>query len=94
MGHRSGTYSHVHSDHPDAIISIVGHFLSVASVPLSLSGPTREYESHEAELAREDLDNIDAAHDAMIEAQFADNHDPALSAVLGSPAAPVQQLRH
>ena len=36
-------------------------------------GPKQQYGAHENEMAQADLDNIDAALDAMIEAQFEDN---------------------
>ena len=36
-------------------------------------GPKQQYSSHEAEMAQADLGNIDAALDAMIEADFADD---------------------
>lgn len=36
-------------------------------------GPKQSYGRHEGELLQTDLDNVDAALDAMIEAQFADN---------------------
>lgn len=38
-------------------------------------GPKQQYGTHEGEMAQADLDNVDAALDAMIEAQFADNQD-------------------
>ena len=38
-------------------------------------GPKLMYGDHEADMAQEDLDNVDAALDAMIEAQFTDNQE-------------------